>query len=123
MTRLALATLTGLMALACGCAGAPPTDLDDHVQVSSGGPTAAAACDGPRETEPNDTTANLLAGSVCGMVDPAGDTDRFTFTLAKGTRKLAFSFEGQVAITVRVGNKSVVITPTSQPAIPLVHDE
>jgi hypothetical protein len=60
-------------------AGKAPPKADGGAPAPAPTPAPApAVCPGKNEIEPNDTTANVLAGITCGKLT-TGDVDRFQF--------------------------------------------
>jgi hypothetical protein len=124
---LALATTT-----AAACGGAAPQEALDSQPVAgstsgtsgttSGGLDASidgtASC--PPEVEPNDSrdTANVLAPTRCGAIQPNSESDFLTFELGAKTTSMQIKFDGKVQLKIDVGNQSVTLGSGSAPKVP-----
>lgn len=117
---------TGSLAVG-GCGGASKQDVlgSDPAASSSGGTSgtsgasgtsgtsgaadASAAC--PQETEPNNSraTANTVAPTICGVINPNGESDFLTFQLKPTSTSLAITFTGQVSLKVEAGGTTVTL--------------
>ncbi len=92
--------------------------------ATSGGLDASAdgalAC--PVEVEPNDSadTANLLAPTRCGAIDPNSESDFLTFELQAKTTSMQIKFTGKVELRVQVANQSVTLGNGNAPKVPFV---
>ncbi len=80
----------------------------------------AATC--PPEVEPNDSpdTANLLAPTRCGAIQPNSESDFLTFSLKEATTSMQIKFDGKVELKVNVANQSVTLGNGSAPKVPFV---
>lgn len=116
--------------------GSPSTSSSSGT-TSSGGTTSSSGSSGTTETDAGKptpgtctpetelnnepSTANTLAGSVCGSLLPSTELDFLTFTLKQGTKTMDFTFTGNVKIRIFVeGHDVVELTPQSNPPIPFV---
>jgi hypothetical protein len=81
---------------------------------------AAATC--PPEVEPNDSpeTANVLAPTRCGAIQPNSESDFLTFMLKDKTTSMQIKFDGKVELKVTVANQSVTLGNGSTPKVPFV---
>lgn len=80
----------------------------------------AAAC--PPEVEPNDSadTANTLAPTRCGAIQPNSESDFLTFMLQPKTTSMQIKFDGKVELKVQVANQSVTLGNGNAPKVPFV---
>ncbi len=78
----------------------------------------AATC--PPEVEPNDSpdTANVLAPTRCGAIQPNSESDFLTFQLKEATTSMQIKFDGKVELKVNVGNQSVTLGNGNAPKVP-----
>ena len=81
---------------------------------------AAATC--PPEVEPNDSpdTANTLAPTRCGAIQPNSESDFLTFVLQPKTTSMQIKFDGKVELKVQVAGQSVTLGNGSAPKVPFV---
>lgn len=93
--------------------------------TTSGGPgdasvDAAGPC--PDEDEPNDNRdkANLLAPTLCGVIQPNSESDFLTFELAPTSTSLQFKFSGFVTLKIEVDGSSVTLGAGDKPKVPFV---
>jgi hypothetical protein len=92
--------------------------------TTSGGVDAstdsAAAC--PPEVEPNDSpdTANTLAPTRCGAIQPNSESDFLTFELQPKTTSMQIKFDGKVELKVQVAGQSVTLGNGNAPKVPFV---
>ena len=84
------------------------------------GADGAATC--PPEVEPNDSpdTANVLAPTRCGAIQPNSESDFLTFELQPKTTSMQITFEGKVELKVQVAGQSVTLVNGSAPKVPFV---
>ena len=85
-----------------------------------GSADGAAAC--PPEVEPNDSadTANLLAPTRCGAIQPNSESDFLTFMLKDKTTSMQNKFDGKVELKVDVANQTVTLGNGNAPKVPFV---
>lgn len=92
--------------------------------TTSGGVDAsvdgAATC--PPEVEPNDSpeTANVLAPTRCGAIQPNSESDFLTFELQTKTTSMQIKFDGKVQLKVQVAGQSVTLGNGNAPKVPFV---
>jgi hypothetical protein len=80
---------------------------------------AGATCTPETESNNDPTTANQLAGSVCGTLNPTSELDYLTFTLPANTKTMDLTFQGNVKLLVSVeGLAPVELSPSSNPPVP-----
>jgi hypothetical protein len=65
----------------------------------------------PPEVEPNDAkdTANTLAPTRCGAIQPNSESDFLTFTLSPTSTSMQLKFDGKVQLKVDVGGQTVLL--------------
>ena len=80
----------------------------------------AATC--PPEVEPNDSpeTANVLAPTRCGAIQPNGESDFLTFVLQDKTTSMQLKFDGKVQLKVQVAGQNVTLGNGNAPKVPFV---
>jgi hypothetical protein len=92
--------------------------------TTSGGLDASAdgAATCPPEVEPNDSpdTANTLAPTRCGAIQPNSESDFLTFVLQPKTTSMQIKFDGKVELKVQVAGQSVTLGNGSAPKVPFV---
>jgi hypothetical protein len=90
----------------------------------SSGTTADASVDASplcaSEIEPNDSrdTANVLATSLCGAIQPDSESDFLTFLLAQTTTSMQITFTGQVTLRIDVNGQTVTLGNGLSPMVP-----
>lgn len=86
-------------------------------------PETSAEC--TQEVEPNDDedSANVLAFSRCGAIQPNSESDFLTFQLSPKATSLQIKFDGKVTLRVNVDGDSVTLGEGEFPAVPFVKNE
>ena len=97
------------------------TTSSSGTNETDGGKPTPGTCTPETELNNEPSTANTLAGSVCGSLLPSTELDFLTFTLKQGTKTMDFTFTGNVKLRIFVeGHDPVELSPQSNPPIPFV---
>jgi hypothetical protein len=75
--------------------------------------------------EPNDTadSANTLAPTLCGAIQPNSESDFLTFQLSPDATTMQLKFTGQVTLKVQVNNQTVILGNGASPKVPFFKDK
>jgi hypothetical protein len=148
-TRRTTAALLPVLAVVAACAGAKDQDVlgadetsgtsSSSTSSSSGGSSTSSSSGGSssgsidagdppaptcvQEAEPNDAkeTANVVAPTRCGAIQPPGERDFLKFTLKPTTKSMSIKYEGRVTLTVTVeGADTVVLGGGGSQTVPFV---
>jgi hypothetical protein len=74
------------------------------------------------EVEPNDDrdTANTLAPSRCGAIQPNSESDFLTFQLGEKSSSMQIKFDGKVLLKVDIDGQTIVLGTGNAPKVPFV---